>query len=274
MRAPILVVSLLWLVVRVGAEPLVVAHRGASKDAPENTIPAFELAWKQGADAIEGDFHLTRDGRIVCIHDESTGGVARVDRKVRESTLEELRGIDVGERFGEAWRGTRIPTIADVFETIPDGKKIFIEVKCGPEILPKLFEELRKSGLGREQVVVISFNMKVIYALKGAAPNVEAYWLSNFTKEEGKDLDPSPDQVLKILEVLEADGFSGYGHEALTRGYVDAIRAGGFQYHVWTIDEVDEAKRFRAMGVGSITTNRPGFLRRGMAEGTGDGRAP
>lgn len=76
---------------------MIVAHRGASKEAPENTIPAFTLAWKQGADAVEGDFHLTADGYIVCIHDKDTKRVA--DRKlvVAESSLEDLRKLDVKE---------------------------------------------------------------------------------------------------------------------------------------------------------------------------------
>jgi len=66
---------------------IIVAHRGASRDAPENTIPAFKLAWKQGADAIEGDFHLTKDGHIVCIHDGNTENVANTNLVVGESTF-------------------------------------------------------------------------------------------------------------------------------------------------------------------------------------------
>ena len=75
---------------------MIVAHRGASRDAPENTIPAFKLAWEQGADAIEGDFHLTKDGNIVCIHDGNTENVSNTNLVVRESTLAELRKLDVG----------------------------------------------------------------------------------------------------------------------------------------------------------------------------------
>ncbi|MDP7286911.1 MAG: glycerophosphodiester phosphodiesterase family protein, partial [Phycisphaerae bacterium] len=71
----------------------IVAHRGASRDAPENTIAAFELAWKQGADAIEGDFYLTKDRRIVCIHDSSTKRTARANLSVAKSTLAELRKL-------------------------------------------------------------------------------------------------------------------------------------------------------------------------------------
>ena len=78
------------------AKPLIVAHRGSSFERPENTLPAFELAWEQGADAIEGDFLLTKDKQIVCIQDHSTKHLANRNLVVGESTLEELRELDVG----------------------------------------------------------------------------------------------------------------------------------------------------------------------------------
>jgi glycerophosphoryl diester phosphodiesterase len=87
-----------------------VAHRGAFAGAPENTLPAFELAWAYGADAIEGDFHLTADGKIVCIHDDDTEYAAGVMCVVRKSMLTELLELDVGARVGERFNGTRIPT--------------------------------------------------------------------------------------------------------------------------------------------------------------------
>jgi glycerophosphoryl diester phosphodiesterase len=79
--------------------PLVVAHRGASIDAPENTLPAFELAWKQGAGAIEGDFRLTADGEVVCIHDPTTKRIWGGGLQVATSTLKELKKLKIG-KFG------------------------------------------------------------------------------------------------------------------------------------------------------------------------------
>lgn len=246
------------------ANPLLVAHRGASKGAPENTIPAFELAWAQGADAIEGDFHLTADGEIVCIHDKDTAKVSGTKKIVAQSTLEELRKLDVGAWFDKTWKGTGIPTLSEVLETVPGGKKIYIEVKCGPEILPRLLEVLDSSGLEDEQIVVISFNSKVIHGIKENSPDIRAYWLSGFKKREDGSLKPGVETVLQTLRKAGADGFSSYGHEALATDYVDRILAGGFEYHVWTIDEIGEAKRFLEMGVRSITTNRPAYIREGI----------
>ena len=157
MRPAILSIgSLLFLCHAAWSKPLIVAHRGSSFDAPENTLPAFELAWKQGADAIEGDFLLTKDNQIVCIHDGSTKRLADRNLAVRGSTLEELRKLDVGSWKHEKFKGTRIPTIAEVFATIPKGRKIFVEVKCGKEIIPYLVKEIGKSKLKTEQVVLIA----------------------------------------------------------------------------------------------------------------------
>ena len=120
------------------ADPLIVAHRGSSQQAPENTLPAFRLAWEQGADAIEGDFLITKDGKVVCIHDISTKRLTDKNLVVSKSNFEELRCVDVGAWKHEKFKGTKIPTISEVFATIPKGKKIFLEVKCGPEIVTPL----------------------------------------------------------------------------------------------------------------------------------------
>lgn len=267
-RIPKTLVVLIFLIgLQANARPLIVAHRGASRDAPENTIPAFELAWKQGSDAIEGDFHLTRDGEIVCIHDETTKEVAHEEKMIADSTLNELKQLDVGAWFGRRWKGTKIPTIAEVFKTIPEGKKIFIEIKCGPEILPKLFEKLRTSGLTREQVVVISFHAEVIYTLKHHAPGIKALMLSGFEKDrQSGKLKPSAEDVLKILQLTRADGFSSEAHKLLDEAFVKRILDEGYEYHVWTVDKIKTAKRFAEMGVMSITTNDPGYLRKKIIE--------
>src|SRR5262245_61979826 len=119
---------------RSNVRPLIIAHRGASHDAPENTLAAFRLAWQQDADGIECDFYLTRDEAIACIHDETTKRTAGVDLTIADATLDQLRGLDVGSWKDKRWAGERIPLIEQVFQTIPKGKRIYIEVKCGPEI--------------------------------------------------------------------------------------------------------------------------------------------
>lgn len=240
-------------------EPLIVAHRGASRDAPENTIPAFQLAWEQGADAIEGDFHLSKDGEIVCFHDADTERVAGTQLVVRQSTLAELKQLDVGATHGVAFNGTRIPTIAEVFATIPQGKKIFIEVKCGAEIIPTLLNEIDQSGLTQEQIVVISFNKQVIQQLKIKAPQYKASWLCSFNKQETGEITPALATVLKTLKQIQADGLSS--NTAVPASVIEAVSQQGYEWHVWTINDLNTARRMQALGVLSITTDVPGSMR-------------
>jgi glycerophosphoryl diester phosphodiesterase len=249
-------------------DPVIVAHRGASKVAPENTLPAFRIAWEENADAIEGDFQLTKDGAIVCIHDKDTKRISGVKKVVEESTLEELRKLDAGAWFGEKWRGTQIPLISEVLATIPGGKKIYIEIKSGPEILPKLFDELAKSGLKKNQVVVISFDKDVIRNFKSKEPDIKAFWLSDFKKDKFSDrIEPSLKNVIDVLKQTGADGYSST-HKIIEDSFVKAIQNEGFEYHVWTVDDPEIALRFKRLGAKSITTNLPGYIKKVLSKGT------
>jgi glycerophosphoryl diester phosphodiesterase len=245
--------------------PMIVAHRGASKDAPENTIPAFELAWAQGADAIEGDFRLTKDGHIVCIHDKDTKKVAGRKLVVAKSSLDELQQLDVGGNHGSAFKGTAIPTLEDVLETIPGNKTIYIEIKCGKSIVPKLLHVLAESKIEPSQVVVISFDEDVIKALKAKAPELKAFWLCSFEKKRSGKVAPSLKKTLKTLGEIKADGFSA-GKDHISQAFIAAVMEHGYEFHVWTVDDLECAKDFREWGAKSITTNRPGKMKTALAE--------
>lgn len=243
---------------------IIVAHRGASRDAPENTIPAFRLAWEQGADAIEGDFHLTMDGHIVCIHDRNTSRVAGTKLIVRESTLAQLRELDAGAHHGDEFRGATIPTIEEVFATIPDHKKIYIEIKCGPEIVPVLLKTIENSGLKTEQVVVISFNCHAIQTLKAEAPDYRTCWLCSFQKDDGGNITPPLEDVLETMVTARADGLSS--NMAIPESILEAVRKKGYGWRVWTVDDPETARRAIALGVSSITTNVPGYLKQNLGD--------
>ena len=243
---------------------MIVAHRGASRQAPQNTLPAFKLAWESGADAIEGDFHLTGDGHIVCVHDDNMKRVSDKDLVIKESTLDELRGLDVGAYHDKHYRGTVIPTIAEVFSTIPDSKKIYIEIKCGTEIIPRLLEEIEKSGLKQEQIVVISFNTKVIQAFKVEAPRFKAFWLSVFEKDTSGKITPSIETVLDTLKQTKADGFSSH-KDIISEQFIRRVMENGYEYHVWTVDDLKTARLFKNWGARSITTNVPDYMKKNLA---------
>ena len=237
--------------------PLIVAHRGASKQAPENTLPAFNLAWEQGADAIEADFHLTKDGHIVCIHDSNTKKYTDQKLTISKSTLAALRKLDVGKKKGEKYKGTFIPTIAEVFSTIPDEKLIYIEIKCGKEIIPTLFEQIKKSKLKDKQIVIISFKENILKEIKLQAPQFKTLWLNNLKKDKAGNIPPS---ILETLKAIKADGISA-SKNTLNGEYIKTLHKNGFEYHVWTINDQKAADRFQKAGVQSITTDVPGVLK-------------
>ena len=239
------------------ADPLIVAHRGSSFEAPENTLPAFRLAWEQGADGIEGDFLLTKDAQIVCIHDASTKRLADKNLVVSKSTLQELRALDVGAWKHEKFKGTKIPTISEVFATIPKGKKIFVEVKCGPEIVPFLIKEIRKANLETDQVRLICFNTKVIKSFKENMPNYKAYWLSGFKKKNGS-WKPSVDQVITTLQSCKADGLDS--QHTIPPEFSKSVINAGFEWHAWTINDARTAQSLAKRGIDSITTDRPKLI--------------
>ncbi len=246
---------------------LIVAHRGASQIAPENTLAAFKLAWQLGADAIEGDFYLTRDGQIVTIHDDNTQRTAGVKHKVAECTLAELKQLDFGSWKSPTYAGERIPTMAEVLSVVPDGKRIFLEIKCGPEIIPALKEALAHSKLAPSQTIVISFQQNVIRAVKKEIPAIKAYWLTSYKQDKttGK-WSPARADVLATLRRTGADGLDTQANrEVVDREFVQAIRHAGLELHVWTIDTPEDARHFQQLGVDSITTNHPRTIREAIS---------
>ena len=242
----------------------IVAHRGASFDAPENTLASFQLAWEQNADAIEGDFFLTKDQQIVCIHDEKTKRTSGEEHDVAKTTLEELRRLDVGRWKDPRFAGERIPTLSEVLATVPAGKMIYIEIKCGPEIVPYLIPVLKRSGLRPEQTIVISFNKQVIAETRRQIPEIEAYWLVGFRQnKETKAYEPAVDSIFETAAEIQTQGIDIQAHrEIVNAEFVKRLRHHQLGFHVWTVNDPVDAVHFQQLGVESITTDRPAFLRR------------
>jgi glycerophosphoryl diester phosphodiesterase len=244
----------------------IVAHRGASFDAPENTLAAFNLAWEQGADAIEGDFYLTADQQIACIHDKTTKRTAGVELTVADSTLDQLRELEYGAWKSEKFQGEPIPTLDQVLATVPQHRQMFVEVKCGAEIVPHMKRAFERSLLARDQIVVISFNEDVIAETKSQIPDIAAFWLTGYKQdEETAEWAPDLPQVLKTLEKTRADGLDTQAEmKVLDRAFVQSLRDKGHAVHTWTVDDPDQALALQQLGVDSITTNRPQFIREAL----------
>jgi glycerophosphoryl diester phosphodiesterase len=266
----VLLLTLTVGVTSVAEAQFIVAHRGASYDAPENTLAAFRLAWERNADAIEGDFYLTADQQIICIHDKSTKrtGANQPELSVAEATLAELRTVDVGSWKNARFADERIPTLEEVLATVPDGKQIFVEIKCGPEILPVLSKQLAASKLKPEQITLICFSDAVVTEARKTIPQYRVNWLTGYRqKTETSPWSPSIDDVLQTLTRTKATGLGSQGNlKVIDARFVDKIRQAGFGFHVWTVNDPKAARTFRSLGAESITTDRPAFIREALLD--------
>lgn len=239
----------------------IVAHRGASHDAPENTLPSVRLGFGQGADAVEVDVFATADGRIVAIHDTDTQRVAGRKLDVAKSTLADLRELDVGSWKGERWVGTVIPTLEEVLEAVPEGRRLFVEVKCAKSALPNLEQVIERSGK-RERVVLISFSLPLIEHAKRMMRDLPAYWVYGFSlRERARWGNPTMHGLIRKAEKAGLDGLDLDGEGPISRAFADKLRAKGMDLYVWTVNDPKRAKELLAMGVTGITTDRPGYLR-------------
>lgn len=265
MILPIHLVVLVFFVLSLPALAVdIVAHRGASHDAPENTLASFKLGWEQRADADELDIYLTKDGRIVVLHDKSTKRTAGLDREVSDLTLEEVRALDAGSWKGAQWKGEKIPTLEEVLAIMPEGKRLFIEIKCGPEVLPELERVLKVSGKKDQQLVIIGFSYETMKAAKERFPALTTLWIVG-PKKETQGLVPPVGELVEKVRAAKLDGLDLNHGFAIDEAFVARVKQAGLQLHVWTVDDAKIAQKLAKLGVDGITTNRPGWLREQLA---------
>lgn len=236
----------------------IIAHRGASYLAPENTMASVMLAWEKGADA-EVDVHLSRDNRILVIHDTTTKRTGQIELTVKETDYRPLRTLDVGSFKSEKYAGEQIPFLADIIDTIPPGRKLYVEIKCGKEVLPLLEKLITESGK-MSQIVIIGFDLETVTMSKKLI-NVPTYWLKGTEKEkETEQWIPHKSELVQIAKNHGLDGLDVH-YAGVTKELVDAAKASGQKLYVWTVDDPQEAIQLVDMGVAGITTNRPEWLR-------------
>ncbi len=155
--------------------PLIIAHRGDVSNAPENTLPAFRSAYESGADGVELDVRLTRDDQLVVFHDRGLKRLGGARGLVTNTTLDEMRSMDVGEWFGSEFRGLQTPTLDEVFDLLPPGFLINVEMKAVIDrmrlIAHKVAEVLRRHRR-RESTLVSSFNPISLWELRKIDPSI------------------------------------------------------------------------------------------------------
>lgn len=247
--------------------PLIIAHRGASAAAPENTMMSFLLAFMQGADGIEADLRLTSDGHLVAVHDEDMRRTAGSPLRVGRATLDRLRALDAGKLKGKKSQGQRVPTLEEILAMMPDGKLLVLDIKSGPEAVPILVHHLRNASIDLDMVRIGSFDVQVLMATRKALPEAPRLVFSERRWTDRKDC------WLPELRMLEmaARSVGAVGVSLDSRSLqnepdaVGVFGQAGLETHVWTVNRAPNARRFADMGVASITTDYPGHLIEGLS---------
>ncbi len=244
----------------------IIAHRGFSARAPENTLGAFNLAWENGTDACELDVYLTADGKTAVIHDKDTKRTAGVKLDVATSKQAELTALAAGSWKGKQWAKEKIPTLEQALATLPKGKqRFFIEVKCGAEIVPELQKILEPMQERAAQLAIIAFNRDAAAKSKQALP-----WLKVYRLASGKTKEKKPTNLTQLIADTKADNLDGLDLGTADfpwdEAMVQQIRDAGFGLYVWTVNKPADAQRFAQLGVDGITTDDPVMLRETLAK--------
>lgn len=230
--------------------PIIIAHRGASKLAPENTIAAFRKALELGAGGIELDVHLSRDGHIVVIHDELVNRTSNGKGLVKDKTLDELRELDFGSWFSPAFKNERIPELEDVLKLIDGWDGILnIELKNGPVFYPGIEQAVLDMLVKYDMIprtIISSFNH---YSL------VEMRRLNS-------EIRTAPLYAAGLFEPWNyAKKMGAYAIHPLFYNIVpqimDGCRLNGIKVHPYTVDDPEYIRAMVAAGVEGIITNVP-----------------
>lgn len=234
----------------VGHRPQVVAHRGASGEAPENTLTAFRRALEMGVDAVELDVHLCADGEAVVIHDFLVDRTTDAKGLVNDLPLDALRRLDAGRWFGEEFAGERIPTLAEALELLRP-VRVVIEIKNGPIFYPGIAERVADlvRETGHRAVTVSSFDHPVLLEVKAHAPDLETAVLYF-----GRPLDP-----VRLARDVGAGVLQPHW-TYLTPDAMAAARAAGLRVETWVVDEPAHMAHVMALGVDGIITDHPDRL--------------
>ena len=244
------------------AIPLIVAHRGASHAAPENTHAAIEEAWIWDADAVEIDVRLTRDRQIVAIHDADTSRTSGQSLTVAENDYELLSQLDVGRWKSAAHSGEQIPLLRDILDRLPPQKQLLVELKCGEEITKPLVAELAAQKNLQQQVVIIGFNAMLVSEVKRKIPSLSAL-LCVRAVDAGENRWSSV-AVERLIDAAHHLGLDGVDLDAaipIDVAAVQQLHAANLSCHFWTVDDPEQSIALKEAGVDGLTTNRPGWLR-------------
>jgi glycerophosphoryl diester phosphodiesterase len=239
----------------LGERTRVIAHRGFSAEAPENTLAAVRRAIEIGADMVELDVTMTADGNVICLHDETLDRTTDGRGPATERTLAEIRRLDAGSWFSAEFAGEPVPTLAETLDVV-DGR-ILLNIEIKPEAVPHgvvgAVADLVRGRRMVDRVVVSSFAPEALRRMKLAAPEIATVSLFNDELHDGRD----------PLEVVLEVGSRGLNISAkrVTPELVERCHRHGLPVGVYTVNRTQPMRRLIRLGVHAIFTDRPDRVR-------------
>lgn len=244
----------------------IIAHRGASHEAPENTVASIHLAWQERADGAEVDVRLSLDERVVVIHDDTTQRTTGQHLIVADQTWETLRSLDAGSWKSPRWKHASIPLLREMLKVLPSGRRLFVEIKCGREILPALAIDMDVVRPAPESVCFVGFNADLMRAAKVALPAYEAYLNVEAKGARGAPAEWTAEALVRQARQCGLDGLSVGCCDAVDEAFVRAVLDAKLDLAVWTVDDEHVALRLQRAGLPSLMTNKPAFIRHRLKE--------
>ncbi|MDQ0778010.1 glycerophosphoryl diester phosphodiesterase [Streptomyces aurantiacus] len=256
--------------------PLVIAHRGASAQAPENTLAAIDRAARLGFRWVENDVQRTKDGQLVVIHDDSLARTTDVEEvfpdrapwKVKDFTAAEIARLDAGSWFSPRYTGARVPTLKQYMNRVSHNhQKLVLEIK-NPTLYPGIEQETLKvlsneGWLGparvRSKLVIQSFDAGSIRTVHALRPDIKTGFLGT----------PSVAELPAYAQFADQINSS---HTTISLGYVAAIHAlegphgKPLEISTWTVDTPEDTRRVAGFGVDGVITNKPDVVREALRE--------
>ncbi|MDQ0219467.1 glycerophosphodiester phosphodiesterase [Peribacillus cavernae] len=245
-------------------EILNVSHRGASGYAPEHTITSYKMGEKMHGDYIEIDLQMTKDGKLIAMHDERLDRTTNGTGLVKDYTLEQLKQLDAGSWFNEQYpqyanpeyAGLQIPTLEDVFQKFGKNKKYYIETKS-PEVYPGMEKELlrlvNEYDINKETLLVQSFSPASLLTMKELDPSIKLVQLLSY-KTNAVITDE------EIAAIKEYAMGVGPNYTYLNEEYIQKVVNNGLEIHPFTVNDKETMEKLIDWGVTGMFTNFPDLL--------------
>ena len=239
-----------------GSVPIVTAHRGFSAAAPENTLPAFQLAIDQGCERAELDVQMTKDGVVMVTHDTNMRRCTGRNQNIYDLTYDEVRKLDAGRWFGKKYAGTKVPTLEEVLDLCKGKIELNIEIKpnaATPELETETLRIIREKGFEND-CVITSQSYETLCKVKELAPGISTGYILALG-------------VGSYYDLPAADFFS-VESTFITSGMVQQVHLRGKTVSAWTVNREEDASDLLNLGVDDIITDKPGMVQQLMAEDT------